>query len=361
MGGRRPRVVFSSPCFARTATSCRYGAAMAPRRGPFRLEVEASHFPRGSGLNRTSSLSLGWEEVLWASMTVGKAPKDLLRHGRYSVAEMVHRVSCLSAYYQVRMGRLALSTAFKDLDPSEKGIVSYYTGMAMAKVYAHRALNVPWLMHISRYATDWSVGFGAGGSRPDLFGCSPRGDWVVAEAKGRNRVGDQLLNKMISQKQAVSSINGAPPLHAFGSATRIRAGQVSLRVVDPPSEQQGLGQRLDPAIWLADYYAPIVDLVGTSDLRQDGDLLFGRVPGTEVDVGLSQVTIDALRRTRERAPRRPHPEHEQRGPGRGEIHDLLGQSDAESRDLTVAMLEGAERGRHRDGYDDGVVIRTPLA
>lgn len=87
-------------------------------------------------------LRFAWDELLWASITVGKSRRDMLRHGRYSYSEVLHRVSCLHAYYEVASSRLVVSPAFKSLDSTEKGLVSYYLGVAMAKLYADKVLGI---------------------------------------------------------------------------------------------------------------------------------------------------------------------------------------------------------------------------
>ncbi len=101
---------------------------MAPR-GTDLIVVpfEASDFPAASSLNGSHTLRVRWDDLLWASITVGKSRPDVLRHGRYSFAEILHRVSCLYAYYDIGSStRLLLSPAFKDLDYTEKGLVSFH-------------------------------------------------------------------------------------------------------------------------------------------------------------------------------------------------------------------------------------------
>lgn len=181
----------------------------------------ASEFLDHPSLNGHHALHVCWDDLIWASMTVGKAQRDLMGFGKYSFAEMLHRVACLHAYYDINSSRrLVLSPAFRHLDSSEKGVVSFYTGMAMAKLYADKVLGIPWMMHISRYEADWSVAYGGNTNRPDLFGCNGLGEWAVAEAKGRARVSGQLVTRMQQQKSAVASIQRVTPTYRYGSATR---------------------------------------------------------------------------------------------------------------------------------------------
>lgn len=242
---------------------------MAPRSSDrLVVPVDVSGFPIGSPLNGSHMLDVLWDDLLWASITVGKAQRDLMRYGRYSFAEILHRVACLHAYYDIdHLNRLTLSPAFKNLDSTEKGVVSFYTGMAMAKLYADEMLSIPWMMHISRYEADWAVRYGANTNRPDLFGCNAHGEWAVAEAKGRSRVTTKLVTKMQQQKSAVASIQRVVPTHRYGSATRFEAGRLAVRVVDPPRQRRAQDVPIDPGAWLLDYYRPVVDLLDQTDAR----------------------------------------------------------------------------------------------
>lgn len=336
----------------------------------------ASDFPRLSGLNGNFSLKVLWRELLWASITVGKARHDVLNSGQYSLAEAIHRIACFSAYYRVDEGRLTLAPTYLYLDPTEKSIVSFYTGMAMAKVYAEKSLGVPWLMHISRYAAPWAVRYGSRSDRPDLFGCNANGHWVVAEAKGRSRVTNLLIAKMKNQKSAVATINGAPPLYRFGSATRIEAQRLSLRVVDPPASRQAQDLPINPAAWLTDYYGPITDLIEQSGPRREGEIVVAQVPGTDIEIGLSQDIVRLTGALRERRPTRPAPRARRRprpqasgtdslpvSAARDEVRAALprleDQMDDGNRDLVEQVAAAADRDRAVEGgLSDGVIVRT---
>jgi hypothetical protein len=244
------------------------------------ISYESTDFLPASGLNGNGSLNPTWDEVLWATMTVGKAHRDVLRHGRYSSADLIHRIACMYAYFGIDgTSRMVRSPAFATLDPSEKGIASFYLGMAMAKLYAGKVLGIPWLMHISRYEANWAVSYGVSAKRPDLFGCNAAGEWAVAEAKGRTQVTGALVKQMKAQKSSVATINGAAPAHRYGSTTRFQAGQLTLRVVDPPARRDAQEIPIDPAAWLIDYYTPIVDLIADTDRHVEGPYLLGVTHG----------------------------------------------------------------------------------
>jgi hypothetical protein len=336
---------------------------LPPHQSTLQVSYEATDFPKNSGFNGHGHLKLTWDEVLWATMTVGKTQRDLLRYGRYSSADFVHRIACMYAYFDISGGRMVRSPAFKTLDPSEKGIASFYLGMTMAKLYADKVLDIPWLMHISRYEAAWAVKYGGNTKRPDLFGCNAAGDWVVAEAKGRDRVTDALVTKMQLQKSAVATINGSPPAHRYGAATRFSKGQLALRVVDPPRRLNAQEVPIDPAAWLSDYYTPIVDLITDGDRHVEGRYLVGAIANTDIEIGISEEIVGWVTDFRERSFQRPAPRRAP--PSRGdqsplERRPLAEQSRPEDRAAVETMISGV----HLTGeavpssFSDGLVVRS---
>lgn len=329
------------------------------------IPYEATDFPLTSSLNTSAVIRVPWEEVLWAAVTVGKAQRDLMLHGRYSFAEILHRVACMSAYFDRDADqRLLLTQAHRQLDPSEKGVVSFYSGMTFAKLYADQVLGIPWMMHISRYESDWSLSYGSGTKRPDLFGCNAAGDWAVAEAKGRSRVTTKLVTRMKEQKSAVASVDGVAPTYRFGSATRFERNRLALRVVDPPARTKAQDVPLDPAAWLLDYYRPIVDLLDNLDASSEGDRLIARLPGTGVEVGAAQDLVLAVREGRQRKFIRPRPRRAdqsndtrmKQGIDRRRLADQA--EDPDARALVERITSSAsDVDKDRGGRSDGLYVR----
>lgn len=325
------------------------------------VPFEASDFPTGSPLNGSHTLNVCWDDLLWASITVGKAQRDLMRFGRYSFAEILHRVACLHAYYDIdSSNRLTLSPAFKNLDSTEKGVVSFYTGMAMAKLYADKVLRIPWMMHISRYEADWALRYGASTTRPDLFGCNDNGEWAVAEAKGRSRVTTKLVTKMQEQKSAVASIQGVAPTYRYGSASRFERGRLALRVVDPPRLRRAQDVPIDPAAWLLDYYRPIVDLLDQTEVHQEGEAIVGTLPGTDIEIGVSRAAAEVVRESRERQLQRPGPRVPRVEDHGEEARSLREQTQGDELRVVVERLTNSARDvAPLDGAtNDGVIVRS---
>jgi hypothetical protein len=251
---------------------------------PFALPYQVSDWPAPMPFPATDTLSITIGQFAGAAVMVGRWPGDLGVHGRFSVADAAHRATCIRAYFQVREGRLTHSPVYKQLDPTEKAIAAYYMGMAAAKIFADRRLGVPWLAHLSRYGPHWSVVY-SGTKRPDLFGPTPTWQWVIAEAKGRVRTRQSLIDTMKHQKAAVASVNGNPPLMRVGTTTRFPGRNLELRVVDPPLERRGLHFQINPARWVRRYYAPVVELISRRASNGQDDYAYGRLDDADLELG----------------------------------------------------------------------------
>ena len=91
-----------------------------------------------------------WPEVVHAAITVGRANwRDVFRHGLYSKYEMLYRASMIYANLRAYRGRIAATSAFLALDPSEKSAVTYFLGLTFAKLIATRLLAIEWLLHLA--------------------------------------------------------------------------------------------------------------------------------------------------------------------------------------------------------------------
>ena len=87
----------------------------------------------------------------------------------------------------------------------------------MAKLFAWRRLQVPWLLHLDVYRDRLDVSTEPGKSKPDLVGLDSSGSWVVVESKGRTNDFDQrALDKAKSQSKTVRAISGATPKYRVG-------------------------------------------------------------------------------------------------------------------------------------------------
>ncbi len=117
------------------------------------IDYESEGFAPGSSVaNGYGVLVTSWDELLWAAVTVGRPNRQyVFRHGISSMYEALFRWSLVRmALEQCRPAayRLRRTTAAKTLDPSEKGAVNYFLGLAICKLFADKLLQAPWLMHL---------------------------------------------------------------------------------------------------------------------------------------------------------------------------------------------------------------------
>src|SRR5262245_45268802 len=104
-----------------------------------RIPYEAVGFPH-STTNGPAELSVTWDDLLWAAVTVGRPNRQyVFRHGDASVYEAIFRWSLVRMALE-QMGpygyRLRRTSAARTLDPSEKGAVNYFLGLTICKLFA---------------------------------------------------------------------------------------------------------------------------------------------------------------------------------------------------------------------------------
>lgn len=204
------------------------------------ITYTADGFPTafGPSLVDTHTLVVSWAEIIWAAISVGRGGLGhLTQYGVFSVFEVVYRAALM--YANLREGPsgiLTRSSAYDGLDPSEKGAISYFVGMTLAKLFSHRLLSVPWLMHLDVYRQELQPIL-AGKSKPDFVGLNTTHDWVVVEAKGRtNEYEESVLQSAKIQTQQLSTIQGIQPVLRVGSLTYFSAGILQFAMRDPKGD-----------------------------------------------------------------------------------------------------------------------------
>jgi len=114
------------------------------------ISYTSDKFPPHLGPNfqGTQLCTCSWSDLVWACMTVGKARQSyLLYFGRYSCWELINRASFVYANLrQSSNRRVHRSDVYIASDPSEKTAISYFLGLASAKLLSEKYLHVPWLV-----------------------------------------------------------------------------------------------------------------------------------------------------------------------------------------------------------------------
>jgi len=225
----------------------------------------SAKFPSSYGVG-SGALSFSWGDLLWAAITIGRPNTAyVFQHGDASIHEALFRLSLVRmALKQIPFSnRLHRTDAFRALDPSEKGAVSYFLGMAVCKLFARRLLSTPWLLHLDVFRNQYNA-YNLGRSRPDLIGQDTNGAWHAFETKGRSSVpSSEDKTKAKAQAQRLISVDGSACSLHVGSFAFFRQDELEFYWRDPEPEEP---ERLEPIEisvthhdW-ADYYAPALAL-----------------------------------------------------------------------------------------------------
>jgi hypothetical protein len=234
---------------------------------------------------------------------VGKGEyQHLIRYGRYSKFEIIHRSALVFASLQQNtLGDLTRTPVYDALDPSEKGATSYYLGLFSAKLFAEKYLGVTWLMHLDLYRDRLLPELASGKSRRDLVGFGLDGSWYVLEAKGRTGGrDDEALRKARDQARRLLRVNGTEPRMRIGLVSSFQQGRLSIDWTDPEGDdQETLYAEIRHEDLLYDYYKPLTDLLDTN--QEDAEITEFRdrryfttyIEEADLRIGMSQAAYRA--------------------------------------------------------------------
>jgi hypothetical protein len=244
-------------------------------------------------------MSASWAKVVWAAITVGKPGLPFLtNHGWHSVSDIIVRSHMIYANLRERAGYYEKSSYYEALDPTEKGFVSYFLGMAAAKIVAADVLDVPWLFHLSMLKPLGGTATLIDKSAPDLIGLNRRMQWAVVEAKGRtNRHSQDAATSAKLQTRQLRKINGSFPFVRV--AVQAFFSPELEFTVDDPDDYNDDAPDFDGDLDLAleRYYAYTVRAIqsGTKQLSVAGeDFRFGELGEIGISVGLPTKVLTLL-------------------------------------------------------------------
>jgi hypothetical protein len=256
----------------------------------------------------TSDTEISWEDLVLSAITIGRRqPADLLPHGQFSILEMIYRIALIAANLREQLingiPRFAPSPAFKALDPSEKGAVTYFLAMACAGVMARNELDAPWHMHLDVY-TNPNNPYGfvlpaslrSTGVRPDLIGQTNEGDWCILEAKGRTNAADENLRKKAkAQTQSVSQVDGVAPRYRYGTCAALGSGSLVIDWIDPiDAAKDATPLDLNPDVFALASYAPFIHAFRERDIVKSDDFPTISLPETDVQIGIHRPIYSFL-------------------------------------------------------------------
>jgi hypothetical protein len=187
----------------------------------------------------------------------------VLRHGTYSVLEALWRVAIVRAnLIQESRGRIAQSSAFRGLDPSERGAVSYFLGLTFTKLIAEKLFGVPWLLHLDVYRQDLNP-YLALKVKPDFVGMDAQNQWLVAESKGRtSSIGREDLLEAKKQTRSLRNLNGQLPALRIAVGTYFSSHMSRARIFDPEDfDDDASDLDIRPDDFARAYYRPVIEVV----------------------------------------------------------------------------------------------------
>jgi len=273
-----------------------------------RLRYESEGFPAfmGVAFRQPSNLDFTWAELCKCAITVGRANwVDVMQNGRFSFFELTWRIAMLWANLQEdATGSLRPSDAFKRLDRSEKGAISYFLGMCFTKLLLEKLFGVPWLLHFDVYRNSLN-GYLASNRRPDFVGLDARQQWAVVEAKGRSwSMPDYTMAAAKQQTRSLRNIDGQLPSLRTAVGVYFKGG-IAARIWDPDEyDDEAEDQPIDPDQFLRLYYEPLIVRTGllqsrtrtqssTQKLRRGVEL-----EGLDATLLVDNDIIDAFQRER---------------------------------------------------------------
>ena len=268
-----------------------------------RIPYEVEDFPTGSIPNRSGELSVTWDDILWAAVTVGRPNRHyVFRHGEASIYEAIFRFSLVRMALEQSSPigyRLRKTDAAKTLDPTEKGAVNYFLGMVFCKLFADKLLNTPWLLHLDVWRQNLR-GVLSGRSRPDLVGMERGGSraWHAFECKGRISNPDKAVKKKAKdQAQRLVSVRGRGCQLHIGAITYFKGDTLNFYWRDPVPENSKKIEIPYSDSDLQYYYRPILDLIHTEpeqfSLMKEEPLLID-IKHEDLKIGIHPEVLSAI-------------------------------------------------------------------
>lgn len=241
------------------------------------IAFESERFPASAKVPGSGWLATSWNELLWCALTIGRPDiYHVFRHGPASFHEAIFRLALVRlAVEQNPKGRLDRTSAFRSLDPTEKGMVSYFLGMTLCKLFASRFLQTPWLLHLDVFGASLDAK-SLGRSRPDLIGEDNAGNWHAFESKGRSQspsTADKHNAKL--QAQRLVSVGGVPSTLHIGAVTFFQGDRLKFYWRDPAADSDDTIEVPEPDGEWRHYYAPALsfhDLGGSAPSVREKEL-----------------------------------------------------------------------------------------
>ena len=226
-------------------------------------------------------LSTDWSDLLWAALTVGRPnTAHVFAHGEASYYEALFRLSLVRMALEHRSFSRSLhrTDAFRLLDPTEKGAVTYFLGMAVCTLFASSFLHTDFLLHLDVFRDQLNPVLLRGRSRPDLVGQDDKDAWHAFECKGRSSVPNaDEMRKAKTQAQRLVRVNSTACSLHVGAISYFRQDALEFHWRDPDPEGretlQPIEVHLPEDAWLYHYALPLaLAMAEQADTRANADI-----------------------------------------------------------------------------------------
>lgn len=249
-----------------------------------------------------SELPTSWDEIIWAALTIGRpSVHHVFQHGASSFYEAMFRIGLVRMaleQYGPNARRLRRTDALKNLDPTEKGAVSYFLGMTFCKVFASSILETPWLLHLDAFKGGFTLQ-SLGRSRPDLVGQrSTTGGWLAFETKGRaSKPSADDQNKAKAQAQRVARVAGSTCEMRIGTFAYFNGDVLNFLWIDPsPGSEKSIDLPSPRDAWKF-YYEPVqmLWLNSSEEIVDEKGNVFFSIAGMDIKIFIHRKLAVLLR------------------------------------------------------------------
>ncbi len=221
-----------------------------------------------NSLNKAHTLTISKHRCLKATQTMCVA---VFRAGTPSAAHAVSLAAYKSQAIKLAVdftgAKLKRPRPYTKLDSTEKGNISYWTGMTFATLVADQILDVPRLLHAGALKKQRLARTNpASRSLADLVGQDSSKNWHVLEAKARQQeVSDETRSKWKTQAETIASIDGKVPDTRSFCYSKVQ-GTYSVELRDPPPRSDGVALLFPggDADLVEGYYGPFRDVLKPS-------------------------------------------------------------------------------------------------
>ncbi len=220
-------------------------------------------------------------QLAHAAMTVGQ--QGMIATSQLGFFRLIQLLSTIFANVEQSNNSLCIHNRYYKLDKSEKDTVSFLLGMAVTKHIASELLNVPWLIHVSKYQHIQLVNTNKQvrsklqlysnqkiPKAPDLLGFDSSGNCHIFEAKGScsQKLNTSTLQHAIDQVSQVQSVNGKTPSTLVACFAHCLTTGINAKIIDPEPPKSGVAYEYNLDQIIRDYYNQYDQMFGTSNSKR---------------------------------------------------------------------------------------------